>query len=104
MGCPGHQFSVAPGRPISISSHSLADLGGETADGLHGSLLELWDNSLVRPRRGHSPAPTADLVGRRAQTPSRSAVTPTLTLTAHSAGRTLTVSSTTAGSSVLGGD
>ena len=36
LGQTGHQCSIAPGRPVSISSLPLADLGGE---GLSASLL-----------------------------------------------------------------
>src|SRR5438128_11965444 len=32
LGQTGHQCSIAPGRPVSISSLPLADLGGEGVD------------------------------------------------------------------------
>ena len=55
-----------------------------------------WRVSFVRPRRRLSSVPTMDLIGRRAQRLSRSAVAPTSRHAPTLPGRALTASSTTA--------
>jgi hypothetical protein len=51
LGHSGHQGSHAPGRPSSISSQSLADLGGETGCDVMSSLAPYRCSSFVRAMR-----------------------------------------------------
>ena len=51
VGHLGHQGSHAPGRPSSISSQSLADLGGETGCDVMSSLAPYRCSSFVRGMR-----------------------------------------------------
>jgi hypothetical protein len=64
----GHQVSIAPGRPVSISSLPLADLGGEGIERIAttSSAAPHLVSSLVRAGgRSFIPACTLDM--RRAQ-------------------------------------
>src|ERR1700704_3916645 len=72
VGQRGHQVSIAPGRPVSISSLPLADLGGETLECIAAtsSAAPHLVSSLVRANgRSFIPACTLDM--RRAQVRSR---------------------------------
>ena len=74
LGQTGHQCSIAPRRPVSISSLPLADLGGEGVACLAPTLsaTPLIVSSLVRAEgRSFLPACTIDM--RRAQARSRPA-------------------------------
>jgi hypothetical protein len=74
QGHLGHQCSIAPGRPVSISSLPLADLGGEDVACITptSSAAPHLVSSLVRAdRRSFIPACSLDM--RRAQARSRPA-------------------------------
>ena len=100
VGCSGHQFSNAPGRPLlhlflslsqTSAGKSLADHLIRPAPLFDLAVVPSLIISLVRPRRGLSPAPTAGCRGRRAQMLSRLAA-----LQRPPAGSALTAASTTA--------
>jgi len=63
-GHSGHQCSHAPGRPISIASHPLADLGGQTdyviggSSFLRCSFVRAW-RPFLRPDLARAGAPRA---------------------------------------------
>jgi len=74
LGQTGHQVSIAPGRPVSISSLPLADLGGKIVECIAptSSAAPHLVSSLVRAdARSFVPACTLDM--RRAQARSRPA-------------------------------
>ena len=74
QGQRGHQCSIAPGRPVSISSLPLADLGGKRVECIAAtsSAAPHLVSSLVRADgRSFIPACTLDM--RRAQARSRPA-------------------------------
>ena len=67
VGHLGHQCSIAPGRPVSISSLPLADLGGKTLSALPtSSAAPHLSSSLVRAD-GRSFVPACALQAARAQ-------------------------------------
>ena len=74
LGQMGHQCSIAPGRPVSISSLPLADLGGEGVECIAAtsSAAPHLVSSLVRAD-GRSFVPACTLDMRRAQARSRPA-------------------------------
>lgn len=98
LGHLGHQCSHAPGRPTSISSHPLADLGWKLLIGLRHRLLLISLNSFVRAK-GRSFVPARRSRSRRAQGRSRPAVALGLRLAPTLPGCALTAPSTARGSS-----
>src|ERR1700737_3928218 len=61
----GHQCSHAPGRPNSISSHPLADLGWKLLIGLRHRLLLISPSSFVRAKgRSFVPACRTSIASR----------------------------------------
>src|SRR6266576_6506570 len=65
LGHLGHQCSHAPGRPNSISSHPLADLGWKLLIGLRHRLLLISLSSFVRAKgRSFVPAHRTSIASR----------------------------------------